>query len=369
MSVLQEDDRLLIQESVEKFVATEYASMDRAGYGDAGARFGEHWSTFAELGWLALPFAEHAGGLGGGVADLQLLLRAFGRGLILEPFTEVLTAGKVLEYCVQADRQAELLASLIAGQTRLVLAHSEQEAEPGFGCVNCTAQAASGGFMLTGVKRVVWQAGAADSYLLSAWLEGEPALFLVAKDADQLLTSEYRTIDSRYAADLDLRGVTVPTTGLLASGEAAATAVKQAILFTYAILIGEVRGISDSLIEHTSAYLNTREQFGSKLGGFQALQHKLADMVVAAEEIRSLEWLVAGAADLADLALAERTIRSARARVGKVSRALAESAVQLHGGIGVSDEFIVGHYLRRVLVIDSYFGDADQQLIWLASQH
>jgi alkylation response protein AidB-like acyl-CoA dehydrogenase len=370
MSSLLDEDRLLIRDSLEKFIADNYA-IENVAERDSGAeKFGQNWAVFADLGWLCLLLGEPAGGLGGGVIDAQMLLREFGKGLILEPFTEVaLTAAKVLEYCLPPERQEELLGPLIAGSARVVLAHSEQLAAPGFDNIACRAQRTATGFCLSGTKRMVWQAGAADWYLVTALLDEQPAIFRVDSAADKLVITEFPTIDSRHAADLQLLDVGVAASELLATGEGAAHAVRQAILMTYAALIGEVSGICDQLIALTSGYFNTREQFGGKLAGFQALQHKLADMVIAAEEIRSLEWLVAGASEMDDEGEAEKLVRSARARVGTVSRALAETAVQLHGGVGVSNELIVSHYLRRIIAIDSFYGDAAEQLIWLAEQY
>jgi alkylation response protein AidB-like acyl-CoA dehydrogenase len=370
MSSLLDEDRLLIRDAVVKFIADNYPLETVAERDYSAAKFGRNWSVFADLGWLCLLPGESAGGMGGGVIDAQVLLREFGKGLIVEPFTEVaLTAAKTLEHCLPAERQEALLAPLIAGSSRAVLAHGEELADPGFANIECQARQTATGYTLTGTKRMVWQAGAADWYLVTALLNGQPAIFKVGSAADKLVINEFPTIDSRYAADLQLLELSVAASDLLATGERAAHAVRQAILLTYAALIGEVSGICDQLIALTSSYLNTREQFGGKLAGFQALQHRLADMVIAAEEIRSLQWLVAGASEMDDETEAEKLVRSARARVGKLSRALGETAVQLHGGVGVSNELIVSHYLRRLIAIDAFYGDANEQLIWLAEQY
>lgn len=364
MSALQEEDRLLIRDAVDRFIDDRCAFGERDERPEQESRYGENWSTFAELGWLALPFGEDHGGLGGGVEDLQVLMRAFGRGLIAEPYLEVILAGKVLE-AIGSD----LLAPVITGESIVILAHGEEHTGARFDDLQCRATRSDDGFTLVGSKRVVWQAGAADWLLVSAMTPQGLTLFRVPRDAPGLVFEEFSTIDSRYAADIHLREVIVGEDAALAQGELVESAISQAIIYGYAALLGEASGIVTELVANTAEYLNTREQFGAKLASFQALQHKLADMVIAAEEIVSLEWLVAGAADLDDLDERERVIRSSRARAGSLSRLLGESAVQLHGGVGVSDELVVGHYLRRLIAIDTFYGSGQQQLLWLAEQY
>lgn len=359
MTALQDDDRQLIREAVDKFVEDRYPFDGR----EKRAAGTDNWAAFAELGWLGLPFAEAAGGLGGGVEDVHVLVRAFGRALIEEPFLEVMLAGKVLE-CLGSD----LLGAVVAGEIRPVLAHGEGSSGPGFTEVRCRARPARDGYLLSGCKRVVRGAGAADWWLLTALLEDRPALFRVAPDAAGVTSSGYPTIDSRRAADIHLQDTYVGREALLATGDDATRAVADAVLFLYAALAGEARGIADCLVATTASYLRTRAQFGSRLADFQALQHRLADMEIGAEEIRSLEWLVAGVYLLDEATERERVLRCAKARVGKLLRAVAESAVQLHGGMGVSDELAVGHYLRRAVAIDAFHGDAGEQIAWLATR-
>ena len=370
MSTLQEQDRLLIQAAVDKFISDHYPFETKAQRLQELGKFGGHWGTFAELGWLMLPFPEEVGGLGGGIADVQVLLQAFGRGLIAEPYSEVvLQAGKTLEFCASAEHQQSLLQPLLAGELKLVLAHGEKQADPGFECVHCQAEATADGFILSGSKCVVNQAGAADKFLVTAWLNKEPVLFVVAAQAEGLQCYEYCTIDTRYAADLQFNRVALPANALVATGLQAAAAVGDALLFSFACLSAEVQGIAANLKLMTGEYLNTREQFGTRIASFQALQHLFADMVIKEEEITSLAWLLADVWSNENRHEREQQIRSAKARIMQVGRELAEIAVQLHGGVGVSDELIVSHYLRRMLAMDACYGDVQQQQLWLATQY
>lgn len=367
MSTLTNEDRLLIDDAVSKFVLDNYSFAEREQRSKAGHKYGQHWQAFAELGWLALPYAEQAGGMGGEVEDAQVLARAFGRGLIAEPWLESVTAGKVLEHSVEPERRSILLEELINGEQCLLLAHGESRVGLNFEHVLTTANKSSSGYILNGVKRVVWQAGAANYYLVTATLDGEAAIFLVDREAQGVKLEEYSSVDSRFAADIFLDDVELSGDALLAQGKKAELGVLQAILFTFETAIGEVRGIADALIDLTADYMRTREQFGAKIGTFQALQHMLANMVIAKEEIQSLEWMIAVPVD--DLQEREHATRAAKARVSSISRKLAETAIQIHGGIGLTDEYVVSHYLRRLLAIDALYGDGQQQLLWLAQKY
>tara|TARA_B110000503_G_scaffold85681_1_gene130391 strand:- start:2986 stop:4113 length:1128 start_codon:yes stop_codon:yes gene_type:complete len=370
MSNLQDEDRLLMQDAVDKFIGDHYPFEKKEKRLEELGKFGGHWGTFAELGWLMLPFSEEAGGLGGGIADAQVLMRAFGRGLIAEPYSEVvLQAGKTLEFCAPPERLEELLYPLLAGELKLVLAHGEQKADPDFGIVSCRAVTSDQGYLLSGVKRVVSQAGAADQFLVTALLNNEPALFVVDCHVEGLAINEYLTIDTRYSADLHFNEVLLAENALVATGDAVAQGVRNALLFTFAALSGEVQGIAINLRLMTVEYLNTREQFGTRIANFQALQHMLADMVIKEEEITSLAWLMGNVWGTDDKLEREKLIRSAKARMLKVGREMAELAVQLHGGIGVTDELIISHYLRRMIAIDAFYGDVQQQQLWLANQY
>jgi alkylation response protein AidB-like acyl-CoA dehydrogenase len=366
MSSFSEEDRQLVQDSVEKFIDDNYAFDERESRREKFGKFGGFWQQFADLGWLMLPLGEEAGGMGGNVLEAQVLMRAFGRGLIAEPFVEVSYAAKVLELCL-GEHAASHLEAVVSGQEKLILAHCESLPDPRFDGISSTLTRTGESVTLNGEKKVVFQATAADNLLVTAFLEDKPALVKVPVTAPGVHIREYPTIDSRYAADIEFNGVELPGDALLACDQSVEVKVKRAILFGIAAMIAELEGIVTTLRQQTAEYLNTREQFGVKLATFQALQHKLAEIVIAEEEIRSLAWSVANIRELEDLDERERMIRLAKARACQVAIKAGETAVQLHGGIGVTDELVIGHYLRRIVVIDSQFGDTNHQLIWLAN--
>ena len=369
MSAMSDEDRALMDDVVCKFIDEHYSFEERGKRAEEGGPFGGHWSTFAEMGWLMLPFSEAVGGMGGEVADAQVLTRSFGRGLIDEPWLEAMLAGKVLEHGASEQLRERWLTALMSGELVLLLAHGESKADLDFSQVRTSADSTGQGFRLQGTKRVVWQAGAADYYLVSAMIGEEPGMFLVEKTAAGIELSEYPAIDSRQAADIRLDGVEVGVDSLVCSGAAAELALKRAMLFGFAALLGEMHGIAEELTRLTAEYLNTREQFGTRIANFQALQHMLADMVIAKEEIHSLRWMNAGAAGIEDLDERERLARASKARAVTAGRRLCETGVQLHGGVGLTDEYVASHYLHRMIAIDACYGDTQQQLLWLAGRY
>ena len=369
MSALSNEDRALIENGVDKFIYEHYPFEEREQRLETQGKFGAHWATFAELGWLMLPFSEHAGGMGGKLVDAQVLSRAFGRGLISEPWLEAMMAGKVLEHCASAELQEQWLAPLVAGELIVLLAHGESNVDLDFHAVQSRADLTAGGYRLNGSKRMVWQAGAADQFLVTAYVDDEPAIFIVDAKASGVSVSEFPAVDGRFAADIVFTDVELAAENLLSRGVRAETGLKRSVIFAFGALVAEMRGIADQMIKITGEYLNTREQFVTVISGFQALQHRLADMVIAKEEIQSLEWICAELATIEDLAERERVARSAKARAAKVGRKLCETGIQLHGGIGLTDEYVASYYLRRLVAIDAFFGDSQQQLLWLARRY
>ena len=369
MSNLSDEDRLLIEDSVNKFISDNYPAEGIEKRREQSGRFGSHWHTFAELGWLMLPFSEDTGGMGGQIIDVQVLARAFGRGLIAEPWLETMMAGKILEHSGNQELCETALPKIMSGELVVVTAQGERRVDMDFSRVEATAASISSGYSLNGTKRVVWQAASASQYLVTAMLSGKPAIFLVPANAEGVRLSEYSSVDSRHAADIEFASVSLDQAALVCTGAEAEIALKQAFIFAFGALIAEMRGISEALIGLTADYMNTREQFGMAIANFQALQHMLADMVIAKEEIQSLEWVMAQSAEIEDLDERERIARSSKAQAMKSGRSLCELGIQLHGGVGLTDEYIASHFLRRTLAMDAFGGDSQQQIAWLAGRY
>ena len=314
------------------------------------------WRQMAELGWLGLPFSEEDGGFGGSEVDVMVLMEELGRGLVVQPYiSTVLTCGRALARCSQ-DIREQYLPPLIAGDSQWALAFSEQRGRYKFEAVSCAATASDEGFLLSGEKIAVTNGAAADHLLVSARLDdGAVGLFLVA-EAERTHRRPVPLIDGTPGAAIDF----IETPAQLLSREGAALLED---LADEVILAMSAQGLGsmEALLEMTVEYCKTRVQFGQAIGSFQALQHRMADMYMHCQATRSL---------LYDAVLAHREGRSDRAqassalkvKLGEAGRFVSQQAVQLHGGMGMSDELAVGHHLKSLLLLNTMFGDSAYHL-------
>lgn len=362
---LSEEQRLL-KDSVERFVGDVYSLDHRRALVASDLGFSrDHWRQFAELGWLAMPFAEADGGLGGGPLDTMVLAEAFGRGLVVEPYLATVILGGGLIAALGNDRQRAGLAAVMAGETLLALAHVEREARYNLAHVGCRAEVADGGWLISGHKSVVLHGAEADRLLVSARTGGAVrdrqgiSLFHVAGDAAGLTIRGYRTIDGLRAADITLDQVSVGADDLLGEAGGAYDAIEATADRATAALLAESLGVMDVLREMTLEYSKTRKQFGRPIGAFQAVQHRLVDMMIACEEMRSLVYL---ATLSLDGPAGARAVSAAKAKLGQAGRLVGQEAVQLHGGMGMTEELAVGHYFKRLTMIGTLFGDRDHHL-------
>jgi alkylation response protein AidB-like acyl-CoA dehydrogenase len=317
------------------------------------------------LGWTAMPFAEADGGLDGGPLETMLLMQQFGRGLVVEPYlANIILAGGVLRRLGTAEQKAKWLQPIITGEMQAALALAEPQNRYEFGDVITTAAADGDGWILNGKKSVVLNGGNADVLIIPAD-SGGISLFAVAADSDGIHRQDYRTVDGSRAADITLVNVHVAEDALLgAAGEGLATleaVVDDAILAVAA----EAVGIMQALTNKTVEYSKNRVQFGVPIGSFQALQHRMVDMLTASEQSYSLLlWATMANADGTDEA--KKAINAIKYQVSTAGTLVGQEAVQLHGGMGMSWEFDVGHYFKRLSVIAQIFGNADWHLDRLA---
>ena len=344
-----------LRDSVRRFIEREYDWDRRLHLVRSDAGFDPaHWATFAELGWLGAGLSEEEGGFGGGAIENALIAEELGRGLVTEPFVAHVIATRLLA-AIRSDDASALIAPLVMGETRLVPALQESS---GRGDWRIVATQARGG-MLTGGKSLVEGAAWADHYIVSAQEGDTPGLYLLAANAPGLTRTDYRTLDNRRVADLALDNA--PAT-LLASGPAAQVAIDLAIDHGLVALCGEALGAMDAALWATRDYLKVRKQFGTAIGNFQALQHRMADMLIEVEMTRSTLYAALGAMteDNADARAAVVSAAKVQASTGGLF--VGGQAIQLHGGIGVTEELNISHYYRRLYVIARQFGDADLHL-------
>lgn len=361
---LSEEQRLL-RESAERFVREQYPFETRRALAASEEGFSRaHWRQMAELGWLALPFSEDDGGLGGTAVDVMQLMEAFGRGLVLEPcLSSILLAGRMIAALGDDEQKAAHLPALIAGERLAALAFAEPQSRHDLACVATRAVREGEGWRLDGHKSVVLGGPAADLFVVTARVDGEEdlAAFLLPADAPGLLLQGYPTSDGGRAADLLLEEVRLDARARLGAAPVR-PALEAVIDGATAAICAEAVGIMEAATAATREHLLTRQQFGRPLAAFQVLQHRLADMVVACEEMRSLMIAANLAVDGADAAERARAVSAAKAELGRRGTFVVAQAVQLHGGMGVSDELHIASFFKRLHVLATLFGDRDHHL-------
>ena len=319
------------------------------------------WAAFAELGIIGALFGEAAGGLGGSGFDIAAVFEQLGKALVVEPFLGSLMAGSVLE---KTGEHTELLGRVIAGQTILTLAHQEPQSRYDLGDVRTRAVPNRDGWRLSGSKAVVPQLETADVILVSALLSNQPddasglGLFLVERGAAGIDISGYPLIDGGRAGELALAGVQAQRIG---SGADGFTLIEQATSAGIVALCWEAVGVMDTLKSATLDYLRIRKQFGEPIGKFQALQHRMATVALEIEQARSAAINASAALETCRLRR-ERAVSAAKFTIGRVGTLLAEEAVQMHGGIGMTWELPVSHYVKRLTMIGHQLGDEDYHL-------
>ena len=368
------DEQNLLRESVEKLVAAEYPFEVRRDLAASEAGYSrELWRKFAELGWLGLGIPEDAGGVGGGPVETAVVMEALGAGLAVEPFLATVVMGASLLKQGGAARRGRLarLARLSAGELQLAFGFAERQSRYELANVETRAEPdGEAGYRITGTKSVVFNAPAADVIAVSTRTTGDSrgreGLTVFALDAGSpgLHVREYRTMDGLRAGEVDLDRVQAGRGDVLGRIGEGIAVVEGAVNAGIVAACAEAAGIMIRMHRDTVEYLKHREQFGNALSSFQALQHRLVDMYMACELSRSMAYMAA--VRLADpeteAAELRRAVAAAKVQIGRAGRFVGENAIQLHGGMGMTDEMPISHYFKRLVLIDSQFGDAEHHL-------
>jgi alkylation response protein AidB-like acyl-CoA dehydrogenase len=362
MDLTLSDEQRLLRESAERFVGQTYnAEHRRKLLNDPLGFSAAIWKQFAELGWLALPIPEAYDGLGGGAVEIGILMEAFGRGLVSEPYlsTVVIGARLIAESGNETQKQA-LLPKVADGSLYLAFAHSERAARFDLAEVATTATKAPDGWSLNGRKTAVLDGNAAGQIIVSARMAdssapGQLCLFLVPADAAGLIKRDFPRLGGGRACNLNLRDVHLPADALLGDGADALPAIEAVVDRAMAALGAEAVGIMQTLLDQTLEYTKIRKQFGQPLSANQVIRHRLADMAMNCDEARSMALRAALMAD-AEPVVRARAASGAKAKIGKCARFVAEQSVQLHGAMGVTEELDIGSYFKRLLAFDTLFG-------------
>jgi pimeloyl-CoA dehydrogenase small subunit len=370
---LSEEQRLL-QESVGRLLTDRYGFEQRTAYMKEPGGFSRAlWKQYADLGLLALPFAEEDGGIGGGPVDIMIVMEAMGRALVLEPYlATVVLAGGVLRHAGSKEQRAGLIPKIADGSLILALAHSERQSRYDLADVATSAKKDGVGYVFDGAKGIVLHGDSADKFIVSARVAGKQrdrdgiGLFLVDAKAKGVSIRGYQTIDGLRAAEVTLAGVKVGAEDVIGEPGKALPVIERVVDEAMAALSAEAVGAMAVMHEATVDYLKTRRQFGVPIGNFQVLQHAAVDMLMATEQARSMAMLATMMAAEPNAVERHKSIAAAKVQIGRSGRFVGKTATQLHGGIGMTMEYKVGHYFKRVMAIDVMFGDADHHLAMLA---
>ncbi|MGI4860646.1 MAG: acyl-CoA dehydrogenase family protein [Janthinobacterium lividum] len=366
------DEQRMLQDSARRFLADHCAFEDRSALVAQGSFDLSRWQQFAEQGWLGMGIAEDYDGLGGTPIETALLMEEMGRVLFVEPFWAVAVLAAQTIAAAGDDAHAQVLLPLIAsGEGRPVLAHNEVRARGVIEFVATTARADAGGWRLNGQKSLVIGGNAADSFIVSARTSGAEAqrhgisLFVVPRDVPGLVVRDFRLIDNRWCAELDLHDVAVSEVELLGTRDQGFAALDAGHAHALIGLCAEALGVMERALWVTRDYLKTRKQFGVTLNTFQALQHRMSEMLIELELTRGMVHRGLASMHLPTDERA-RALSATKIHVGRSGRFVCGQAIQLHGGIGVAEEYLIGHHFKRMTTIESALGSSHVHLERLA---
>lgn len=363
------EEQNLLRNSVQKFVQNDYGFDARRAIikSETGWKK-ENWSTFAELGLLAAPFAEDHGGLGGGPIETMIIMEEFGRGLVVEPFLgTVVLGGGFLRHGGSKAQQEQYIPQIIEGKRVLAFAFAEPQGRYNLADLAVTAKKSGSGYTLNGHKAVVIGAPWADTLIVTARTAGGQrdakgvSVFIVDKKAKGISCRDYPTVDGLRASEITFENVSVGADAVIGQVDNGLPLVERVVDEGIAALSAEAIGAMKVLNDTTVEYCKTRKQFGVPIGKFQVLQHRMVDMFMNYEQSVSITYMVTLKLNESDEER-RKAASAAKVQIGKAGRFIGQQAVQLHGGMGMTDELTVGHYFKRLTMIDTMFGNVDHHL-------
>ncbi len=369
------EEQSLLQDSVQRFIQNDYTFEARQKIIQTEDGFSrDNWSTFAELGWLGLPFSEEDGGFGGTPIETMIMMEEFGKGLVVEPYlSTVIMAGAILSEGGSQEQKENTLAAIIAGTKFAALAFVEPQARFNLANITTRAKTTKTGFVINGFKGVVLGGPTADVLVVPVRTIGEQqaedgiTLFLVDANADGISRRDYPTVDGWRASEITFEEVIVDAGSVIGEVGKGLPILEKAIDNAILAIGAEAVGAMEVLYKTTVEYCKTREQFGQPIGKFQVLQHRMVDMFIEHEQSKSLLYMAAMRLDEGYGPAARKAVSALKVQVGKGGKFVGQNAVQLHGGMGMTDELNVGHYFKRLTTIETLFGNVDYHLRKYAS--
>jgi pimeloyl-CoA dehydrogenase small subunit len=364
------EEQQLLKQTCERYFADHYQFESRQRYAHEPRGWSLIcWKQYADLGLLGLPFAEDHGGTGGGPVETMIVMEQIGRVLLLEPYLATVVLGGGFIRLGGSDAQrAALLPRVAAGELSLAFAHAERQARYNLADVATTARRDGGGYRIDGAKTLVLHGDTAEKFIVSARVSGRQtdrdglALFVIDATAPGVSVRGYPTVDGLRAAEVTFGNVRVEAAAALGEPGAAFPLIERVVDQAIAALCAEAVGAMAATHEATVAYMKTRKQFGVTIGSFQVLQHRAAEMLIAVEQARSMAMLATMMAAEDNARERRQAISAAKVQIGRSGRFVGQQAIQIHGGIGMTMETMVGHYFKRLTIIDTQFGDADYHL-------
>ena len=363
------EEQTLIQNQVSQFIQRDYEWEKRQALVDSDLGFSQdNWNTFAELGWLGISLSEESGGFGGSALESMIIMEEFGKGLVVEPFLEtVVLCGGLLDISANKEQKKELLEKVISGDLHLALAFTEPQSR--FNLHDVTTEARKDGdtYKINGFKSVVMNGPNANSLLVVARTSGKQldkegiSIFLVDPKTPGISLRNYPTVDGRRASEITFENVSVSSDNLLGEEGSSLNLLEKSIDEATLAICAEAVGAMEILYKTTVEYSKTREQFGQPIGKFQVLQHRMVDMFMEYEQCKSLLYM-ATVKNVENAEDAKKSISGLKYQVGKAARFIGQQAVQLHGGMGVTEELNVGHFFKRLTTITTIFGNTDYHL-------
>ena len=367
MDFMLSTEQALIRDTVRSYCRSNYRFQDRLTILASPEGFSrEHWKAYAELGWLGVTLPEDVGGSSGSAVDMALILEEFGRHLVLEPFVAcAVLAAHVVDALATPVQRRRTLSSIVRGESILALAHSEPEALGDLQFLTTRARRREqGGWVITGRKSLVLGGSGADELIVTARTAGDArdrhgvTAFLLRPDTPGLTRRCFRTVDGGHAADLELRNVEVGPEALLGLQDEVLAPIEDATDRAIVAVCAEAVGAMDAAVAGTGDFLKTRRAYGATLSTLQALQHRVADIATELEVSRSMLHSALGALDSAERMDRRETVAAAKALIGRSGRVVGSHALQLHGGMGMSDDYVIGHLFKRLTVIETLFGNS-----------
>jgi len=354
------EEQLAFADALKRWVSKDYSFDERKKIVHSAAGVSAAaWATLTELGMLALPVPEAQGGFNGSAVDMFVVMQELGRGLVVEPYLATVLG---VQFLTLGGGHGDVLEQVAGGSLKLACALTEQQSRHDVLDIATTATPSAAGFVLDGAKTVVVHGAQADRLIVSARSGAGISLFLVPADAAGVGITGYRTLDGMRAANIVFKQVQVSAAALIGADGKGADILDQAADYGATLLCAEALGAMEAIFAATLDYLKTRSQFGAPIGKFQALQHRMADMYIHLEQARSMALLAAVRMGSDDATERRRTVSAAKFRVGQALKFVGQQAVQLHGGMGVTDELPAAHHFKRLTMIELTLGDSDHHL-------